>query len=360
MRIGFDSRMLDHPGIGRYIRSLLPEVTKKSKTDEFFIFGNRSLLGDLSLSGNVDIIEYTKPIYSLWEQFPPFDKYGLDIIHVPHFNIPLFSKTPLVVTVHDLIYLFFPESTSSPLAKVYASYMLKKTFNNSSRIIAVSLNTKKDIIKAGGEGIEPKVEVVYEGVTDEFTKNYDETTIKDVRSRHNLGDKILLYVGSVKPHKNIKALLEVFKKLKSWDVPHQLVIAGRWDRKENYLKKDFKELDVKYVGEVSPEDLVALYSMAEALVHLSKYEGFGLTLLEAMKCGTPVVSSNRSSLPEIAGPSAFLVDPDDINNTAEVVYNVLANKDLQEGMIEKGYEQVKKFSWEEAARKTLEIYHNAL
>lgn len=360
MRIGFDARMLDHPGIGRYIRSILPEVIKLSKGDEFFIFGNKDLLGSLSLSGKADIIRYTKPIYSLQEQFAPFDKYDLDILHAPHFNIPLFSKTRLVVTVHDLIYLLFPESTASPLAKMYASYMLGKTFSKSSKIIAVSENTKKDIIKIQGESVAPKIEVVYEGVTDEFIKNYDKTKITDVRSRYSLSEKILLYVGSVKPHKNIKALLEVFKKLKSWGVPHQLVIAGRWDRKENYLKKELEGPDVRYVGEVPQEDLIALYSMTEALVHLSKYEGFGLTLLEAMKCGTPVVSSNRSSLPEVAGSAAFLVDPDDINNTADVVYNVLANKDLQEGMIEKGFQQVKKFSWGEAAKKTLEVYHNAL
>ncbi|MEA3489888.1 MAG: glycosyltransferase family 1 protein [Candidatus Omnitrophota bacterium] len=358
MRIGFDARMIDHPGIGRYISCLLPEVIKQSPGDEFILFGLPEKLGHLGEKGNARIVRWTPAVYSLQEQvFFPYDRYRLDLVHVPHFNIPVLSKAKLVVTIHDLIYLLFPGSVPSPLAGHYARFMINSALRKAGRVITVSKNTKRDLTGMFGEEYSDKIEVIHEAAGNDFKRVKDKTRLADVRCRYRLSEKVILYVGSVKPHKNVGALIEVFGLLKKWGLPHQLVICGRWDRKEDRLKEGMVGRDIKYLGEVPTDDLIALYSMADVLVHLSLYEGFGLTVLEAMQCGTPVVVSDSSSLPEVAGRSAFLVSPSDIEQTADIVYNIIVNKELKSGMVESGLENVKQFSWRETARQTLKVYH---
>jgi glycosyltransferase involved in cell wall biosynthesis len=359
MRIGFDARMASHPGIGRYIKSLIPEMVKQSPEDEFVLYGEAETLEGLVPRESAKVVKWDAPIYSLQEQvFVPSAAGEVDVLHVPHFNIPLGYKGKMVVTIHDLIYLMFPESVPSPLARRYASFMIKQALKRADKVIAVSAHTRDDITRLFGRECEPKIEVVYEAGGRDFHRIEDKTRIADVRSRYRLDDNIILYVGSVKPHKNVGTLLKVFELLRTWDVPHQLVICGRWDSKEDDLKGSVKGRYIRYLGEVPSKDLAVLYSMADALVHLSLYEGFGLTVLEAMQCGTPVVCSDRSSLPEVAGDAAFMVSPDDVRKTADILYNVIMSKELREGLIERGIERARSFSWARAARETLDIYHS--
>ncbi|MDP8299922.1 MAG: glycosyltransferase family 1 protein [Candidatus Tantalella remota] len=359
MRIGIDARMIDHPGIGRYISCLVPELIKQSPKDEFVLFGNRDKLSLLNVVDQGNIVSWDAPIYSIQEQLFPRDcMSNVDIVHVPHFNVPLLCGKKMVVTIHDLIYLLFPKSVSFPLARHYAEFMIRSALKKSEKVITVSQCTKDDLLKIFGDQYASKIDVVHEASGNSFRKVEDKTRIADVKCRYRLGDNIILYVGSVKPHKNTETLIKVFEQLKRWGATHQLVICGRWDKKEDRLKKMMSDPDIKYIGEVPQEDLVVLYSMAEVLVHLSLYEGFGLTVLEAMSCGLPVVVSNTSSLPEVAGKSAFVVDPHDVEQVADTVYNILVSKHLAEGMIETGYEHVKQFSWEKTARETLEVYHS--
>lgn len=138
------------------------------------------------------------------------------------------------------------------------------------------------------------------------------------------------------------------------------MICGRWDKKEDRLKDKLKKRDIRYIGEVPTDDLVALYNMADVLVHLSLYEGFGLTALEAMRCGTPVVVSDSSSLPEVVGESAYVVSPRNVEQIADVVYNILINPELREGMVERGFKRVKEYSWERTALKTLKAYRRTV
>lgn len=359
MKIGIDVRMISHPGIGRYIKSLLPELIRQAPRDEFVLFGKAEKVKDLLASSNVRVLEWDAPIYSPWEQFfAVYEHTDIDVLHVPHFNIPVFFRKKLVVTIHDLIYLLFPRSVPSPVARYYARFMINQALKKAEKVISVSKNTKKDITDIFGKKYGDKVEVIYEACGKEFGRVEDKARIADVRCRYRLEEDIILYVGSVKPHKDIETLIRTFALLKGWGIPHQLVLAGRWDDKENFLKEKMSDRNIRYLGEVPTEDLVVLYSMADVLVHLSLYEGFGLTVLEAMQCGTPVVVSDTSSLPEVVGEAAFKVQSKNYTEIADTIYNVLVNKELRSGMIEAGLENVKRFSWEDAARDTLRVYHN--
>ncbi len=357
MRIGFDARMITHPGIGRYISCLLPEMVKFAPKDKFVLFGDPERLVDIAASGNVSVRRWTAPVYSFREQlFGLFPAKGLDILHVPHFNIPLFFKGKMVVTIHDLIYLLFPGSVPSPLAKRYASFMIASCMKKAVGIIAVSENTRKDLERIYGKARSGKISVVHEASGRSFRLMEDKTKEADVKCRYRLSDRTILYVGSIKPHKNIETLIKAFRLLKDWGVPHQLVICGRWDKKEDRLRAEMSDGLIKYLGEVPAEDLVVLYNMADVLLHPSLYEGFGLTVLEAMRCGTPVVTTDTSSLPEVAGKAAFTVPPLNVEQMADTVYNVLVNEELRKGMVEEGFRQEAKFSWERAARETLDVY----
>ncbi len=353
--------MITHPGIGRYIRSLLTELTRKYPEDKFILFGDPDKLSDFSGKSNVIIKSWKVPIYSVWEQmFGGYLSKDVDVLHTPHFNFPLCCGKKQVITLHDLIYLLFPEAIPSPFARHYAKYMINAALKKADKVIAVSENTRKDLIGNFGRKYSSKIEVIYEAADEKFSRVSEKAGIADIRTRYRLEKNIILYVGSVKPHKNVSTLIRAFSRIKAWGVPHQLVICGRWDKKEDYLKGELNDRNICYVGEVPTKDLVGLYSMADVLVHLSLYEGFGLTVLEAMKCGTPVIVSNSSSLPEVSGSAAFTVSPEDVDQIADTIYNVLINPQLRNGMIEEGEKQVKRFSWEETARKTMEVYRGVV
>ena len=359
MRIGFDARMVDHPGVGRYIKCLLPEIIKQDSKDEFVIFGDSDLLKGIDAAENTSVVSWKAPIYSPQEQFfLPYSGQHLDILHVPHFNVPLLFKGKMVVTIHDLIYLLFPSSVPSPVAKHYASFMIGAALKKADKTIAVSDHTRKDLIKVFGQKYSSGISVVHEAAGSDFRVTEDKEKALNIRDKYDLSERIILYVGSVKPHKNVATLIKVFGLLKEWGIPHQLVVCGKWDKKEDHLRRELEGNDIRYLEKVPTDDLVVLYNIADCLVHLSLYEGFGLTVLEAMQCGTPVVMSDTSSLPEVAGNAALTVSPLNVEQIANTVYNVLVNKQLKEGMIETGFERAGQFSWKKTAQKTLELYND--
>ncbi len=360
MRIGFDTRMITHPGIGRYIKGLLSELILR-KEEVFVLFGDQGKLKQFSDEKNVEIVNWTAPIYSVVEQyFPPYDKYGLDIVHIPHFNVPLFCRTKMVVTIHDLIYLLFPGSAPSFPAKRYARFMIGKSLSRADAVISVSENTKKDLISSFGHKHSNKISVVYEGASDEFRVIEDTVKKTRLKEKYALGDRIILYIGSVKPHKNVGTLIKMYQELKKRGIPHQLVIAGRWDSKEDDLRKFIDSNNVVYLDDVSSSDIVLLYNIAEVLVHLSVYEGFGLTVLEAMQCGTPVIVSEASSIPEVVGKAGITVDPLDVGQISDTVYNMIRNTDIKKDMIDRGLRRSAQFSWEKSALETFAEYKRVL
>ncbi len=289
-----------------------------------------------------------------------------DIIHIPHSGIPVTLKSKVVITIHDLI-PFLAESAAwiSP-GKNGRKYYIKrkdgfcKDVLNSDKIIAVSEYTKNDIIKYFAVKPE-KISTIHLGVDTIFRVCEDKKKQKMVLGKYGISKKYIFFVGMVSARKNIVRLVSSFEKIRKQFSDYQLVIAGRrttyneFSEKLDNLPADIRN-DLLLTEYVSREDLPYLYSGASVCVYPSLYEGFGLPILEAMACGCPVITSNISSMPEVAGGAALLVDPYSTAEIASAMERVLSNPGLQERMREKGMARAKEFSWENTARKTLRVY----
>jgi glycosyltransferase involved in cell wall biosynthesis len=285
---------------------------------------------------------------------------GVDLFHATEHLLPRFSSVRTVFTLHDLIFLFHPE-THKPLNRWFLTLMMPRFLRAADAVIAVSECTKRDAVRFYGIP-EEKITVIYEGVNPRFRPASPET-IAAVRARYGLPEHFILYVGTIEPRKNLTALLEAFHHLlATHDL--RLVIVG----KKGWLYEGFfrrlRELGLEdrviFTGYVPDEDLPAIYSAADLFVFPSLYEGFGLPVLEAMACGTPVICSNTSSLPEVAGDAALLVDPTDVRALAGAMERALTDEHLRSELMAKGLERARWFTWEKAAAKTLEVYRGVL
>lgn len=351
MKIGFDARMIGHPGIGTYIRNLLKAMLAASSGDDFVLYGDPDKLSGFGR----EVIKYKAPVYSYGELFrSPLAKEKFDITHIPHFNAPLGGVKNMVVTIHDLIYLKVPESRSF-ISGIAAKFIISSAVKNAKRIIAVSENTKKDII-GRFPCAQGKVDVVYEGADPVFRRGWDEAKKSAVRNKYGLPREFILFVSAIKKHKNIERLIEVYSGLRNKGMRQRLVIVGRCSPKEDGLLKKIKSSDALYLGEIPLDDLAVVYGLAALLVFPSLYEGFGLPVLEAASSGVAVACSNASSILEVAGGAAEYFDPRDPAGMRDAILKVLSDEKLRMGLVEKGLDNLKKFSWENAAAKTLETY----
>jgi glycosyltransferase involved in cell wall biosynthesis len=352
MRIGFDARMITHPGIGTYIRNLLSAMTQQLKSEELVLFGEADNLFEYK---NATIIEHKVGIYSFKELFSnPFKGHDLDLVHVPHFNAPLAKINNLVITIHDLIYLKFNES-SSFAKKAAGRLVISRAVKNARKIIAVSENTRRDIEQyfPNSKG---KIEVIYEDSDPVFLKNINSNKIQEIKKKYNLPDKIILFVGTLKKHKNIERLVDAYLSMKNRGIEHLLVVVGRYRPQEPEILKKINSSGAVYLGEVPLDDLIAIYNFATVLVIPSLYEGFGLPALEAMTCGLPVVSSCLASLPEVIGEAGVLFNPYDVSDMTNKIISVLVDEKFRQGLINKGRQRLEKFSWQKTAQETLRIY----
>ncbi len=287
----------------------------------------------------------------------------MDLFHATEHLLPRLSSVRTVFTLHDLIFLFHPE-THKPLNRWFLTLMMPRFLRAADAVIAVSECTRRDAVRAYGIP-EEKITVIYEGVSPRFRPASPEA-IQAVRAKYRLPERFILYVGTIEPRKNLTALLEAYAALQSRNTQHaaRLVIVG----KKGWLYEGFfrrlRELGLEervyFTGYVPDEDLPALYSAADLFVFPSLYEGFGLPVLEAMACGVPVVCSNTSSLPEVAGDAALLADPTDIRALAAAMERALTDEALRASLRARGLERARQFTWEEAAKRTVEVYHQVL
>lgn len=354
MRIGFDARMIDHPGIGRYIKSLLSTMFLLDKGSEFILYGDLEKLREFKYRAKIE--QYSTPIYS-WSEFlsHPFKKNKPDIVHIPHFNVPFYDIKNLVVTIHDLIYLEIPESNPYIIKDIAVKYAISRAIKKADRVIAVSENTKKDILKHFPDA-EKKISIIYEAADPIFKKIEDKSRLDQIRQKYNLPKDIILFVGSLKRHKNIERLIDAYNELKRRGINYKLVIIGRYRPREAEILEKVKTADTLYLEEISTEDLVVIYNLATLLVIPSLYEGFGLPVLEAMACGVPVVCSKVSSLPEVAADAAIYFNPESIEDIANTIGRVLMDLDLRQSLIKEGFKNLKRFSWDKTALSTEQIY----
>lgn len=279
-----------------------------------------------------------------------------DVLFVPAHVLPLVCPVPCVVTVHDLGYLYCPEAHRR-LDRWYLDWTTRRHAHLAARVIADSQATRADLIRLYQADPE-RVVVVYPG-RDESFEQADPGAIAAVKARHNIRGQYLLFLGTLQPRKNLARLVDAFARLEPASHDLQLVLAGKkgWltDDLFTRLKSLGMERRVVFTGYVTDEDKAALLSGALALVYPSLYEGFGLPVLEAMACGTPVLTSNVSSLPEVAGDAALLVDPLDTDAISAGMSRLTTDADLRDTLVEKGHAQVARFSWADAAREILQV-----
>lgn len=361
--IGIDVRMWEHPGIGRYLRELVAALSASGARQSFCFLGfprTAAILAQHFPSAKFE--KASSRIYGLREQEElwRFSR-KVDLLHVPHFNAPLFSSSKLIVTVHDLIYLKSARYSGSYLGKLYARTLFQGLARNAAAVIAVSRFTMNDLIRAFPK-LAGRVEVIHEAASAHFRQSPDPKALRAVRDRFALSSSFILFVGSFKSHKNLPVLLDAFQGIrKKSGMAHELVLVGKKDPKEKALLRRLEGLPhVRCLGSMPDESLFALYHLAEVLVVPSLWEGFGLPVLEAMACGTPVICSDRSSLPEVAGDAALTFDPERVDQLEELLVRVLQDGDLRQKLSAKGLERSSRFSWESAAQETLKLYERVL
>ncbi|NIT04313.1 glycosyltransferase [Candidatus Saccharibacteria bacterium] len=374
LRIGIDARLWGPygRGVGRYVENLVENLEEVDKKNEYVIFLREQNFDLYNPRGkNFSKVLADVPWYGVAEQtaLPKiFFAQNLDVLHVPHFNVPVFYSGNMVVTIHDLTMLRFGgrEATTRALPL----YLLKRlglwavlstALRRASAIVTPSQFVKDDVVRTFR--ITPKkVFATYEaGVLGGKGRTREEREVEDVLGRHEITKPYILYVGGFYPHKNIARLLEAVKilneKLKQ---KTQLVLVGAEDVFRARVARQALEVGalkyISFTGYVTDDDLVDLYKNAEAYVQPSLSEGFGLPSLEAMALGVPVVESNSSCLPEIAGEAALYFDPYDAGDIAEKLGKVLSSKSLRQKLVKKGLKRSKEFSWEEMARETVEVY----
>jgi glycosyltransferase involved in cell wall biosynthesis len=373
MRIGIDARFFGSigKGLGRYTQKLIENLERVDRENHYFVFLRRENWNEYKPKRkNFTKVLADVPWYTLQEQIKMptiLEKCGLDLVHFPHFNIPLSYKGRFVVTIHDLILFRHPTRKASRLS--IPGYFFKKSayrlvinlaIRNSQQIIAVSEHTKKDILK--NFNIDPdKIGVTYEGV-DSF-ENAPLQTPEEILQKYGIMKPYVLYVGNAYPHKNLERLLLVHKELSKRHQGLSLVLAGREDYFYKRLKKIAKKISAPktiFPDHISDDDLPTIYRESKLYVFPSLYEGFGLPPLEAMVRNVPVVSSNASCLPEILGDAAFYFDPRGLTEASEAIEKVLTDSQLRKKLIAAGKERVKKFSWEKMAKETLHIYQKSI
>jgi|WetSurMetagenome_2_1015567.scaffolds.fasta_scaffold01305_9 glycosyltransferase involved in cell wall biosynthesis len=365
----------EYSGVSWYTLDLLTEILRQDKTNGYVLYYNSG--HDVSArmpkfeQGNVKIIStcYPNKIFNYFLQkifqWPKIDKLlGVDAFWSLHFNFSSFSKNcKMILTVHDLSFLAYPEFFSARKNFWHRMLGAKKFIARADKIIAISENTKNDLIKFAAVPAE-KISVIYSGVGAEFrpTKATDENLIK-IKNKYNLPDKFILNIGTIEPRKNITGLIKAFDKIA--DQPglkdYFLIIVGGggWKNKEIYRAiNSAKNKDrIKIIGYIEKIERVYFYNLATIFCYPSFYEGFGLPILEAMASGAPVTTSNVSSMSEVAGDAAILIDPNDINSLAEVIKQLAGDENLRQTLSQRGILQAKKFSWGKAAEEYIKIFN---
>ena len=362
-----DARMIRHSGIGTYVRGLAGEFQRHSFFKDH-ILGLALPPPLFSERGIVEkIIPFHSSVYSVQEQMEyPMRLKQCRLWHAPHYNIPLLKgKAQLVVTVHDLIHWIFKNQFYSPAEAAYAWFFFRRLAHSADRIIAVSKRTRDDLIQHFKVAPE-KIRVIYEGVSEDFFEIPDASRRRQILSKYHLSEPFFLYVGLLKPHKNVNRLLRVFAKLRAQGkTKSSLVVVGKKDRK---YPKGFELTEglktgngVYYFPQVdSREELACLYASAQALVHPSLYEGFGLTCLEAMASGTPVTVSRAASLPEVVGEAGHYFDPYSDDSLSQALIEMEKDERMRKELAEKGKLRARQFSWAKTAVATIQVYQELL
>jgi glycosyltransferase involved in cell wall biosynthesis len=362
-KVTIDARWLAG-GIGTYTRQLLAGICQSPNGFEVrAIARQRDAKLVAQWCPRVKVVNTST--YTLREQLAiPWAAKGCDLLHVPHYNAPLFHRGPMLVSILDLIHITDPVYSRGLRSWVYARPMLNLVARKAQHIVTISEYSKAQIVERLGVQAD-KVTAIYCGVNGQFHSEDRKQVYAAVSEALCIKEPYLLFVGSLKPHKNIFTLLQAFALLRRrYDIPQRLLIVGDDARWKSMLIEECARLGIRcatdFVPYVSQALLPKVYAAADLLVMPSTIEGFGLPVLEAMASGTPVVCSRAASLPEVAGDAALYFDPASAEELAAMIEKVLSSTELQESLRAMGLERAKQFTWEESTRKHVELYHRLL
>jgi len=370
MQIGIDGRYIqDHfPGIGRYTYNLIKGLAKVNRENTLFVLHNPQLvntrhpLSALVQLSKMELVRAKTPTFSPAEQWhlPELARrLKLDLLHSPYYVKPYFLPCVSVVTIYDALSHRYPQYLPSTWHRLAFLITTRLAIVSARGIIATSWSTKEDLVKFFRVK-EEKIAVTYLAAGEEF-RPQSTKAIDEMRERYSLPKDYLLYLGINKPHKNLTRLIEAYSRL---ETDRALVLAGREDPRYRGARQAVEKLGLRgrviFLGDISETLLPTLYAGAELFLFPSLYEGFGLPVLEAMACGTPVVCSNTSSLPEIVGEAAVTFDPLNVVEMAQAIAKALGDEELRKEMMERGLAQAQKFSWERTACETLALYREVI
>lgn len=370
LAIGMDVRRAGGFGVGVYIRNLIESMGRIAPQHEYVLIGGEKQRQQFAdAPKNFRFALYDRPYDSRWSHLDyglELRRLGLDVFHMPHRWVPLTTPKPYVVTLHDLSEIAsWSGENGGRFREHWGHAVLHRGIHRATRIISVSEATKDDAVRR--LGIAPsRIDVIPDAVDSRIAQPVTEDEKRETLERYSIEDPLILYAGRIQPHKNIPRLIEAFAVVRSqlenhWKFHHlKLVIIGddmtADPNVRHTMLRTRTQRSVRFLGFVPVETLRVFYASATVFLFPSLYEGFGMPPLEAMAHGTPVVTSNVSSLPEAVGDAAVLVNPENVFDIARGLRKVLLEDEFREQLTTKGREQVKKFSWDRSAAQILNIY----
>ncbi|WP_322495761.1 glycosyltransferase family 1 protein [Chloroflexus sp.] len=375
MRIAVNAHLLAHTrsfrraGVSHYIEQVLLHLAQIDRANHYTVYTTRGLdQAALGLPANFVVKPSQLPTINPrvripWEQgIAPLILRGTADLYHGCLNVaPLLSPVPTVITIHDLAFIRFPQ-TFRAYNRIYLDLATRLSARRASRILAVSEHTKREVV--GLLGIPPERVIVTPNAARNHFRPPAPAAIEQLRASHGLPERFVLYVGTLEPRKNLTTLLEAFA-LVSQSVPDAPLLIGGgkgWMYEPIFARLEQLNLRdrVKFAGYLPEEELPLWYAAATVFVFPSIYEGFGMPPLEAMACGTPVITSNTSSLPEVVGDAGLMVAPTDTIGLAEAIRRVLVDADLRAELRQRGLARARRFSWADTAAKTLAAYREAV
>lgn len=370
MIIGIDASRAfsgERTGIEEYSFQVIKNLLDKLKGDQVFLYIRQGQEIGFNIPKNWSVKKIKWPW--LWTQLGlslEMLLHPVDVLFVPAHVVPIIHPKKTIVTVHGLEYEFFPEGYSF-WERMYMRWSIKLSCRWAEKIIAVSENTKKDLINLY-KVPEGKIEVIYEGTSVSViaseakqSRDYaDRIATVATLPRNDKSEPYILFIGRLEARKNIIGTIKAFEILnEKYKIPHQLILAGKFGHEskgiKEYLASSPHQSEIILPGFVSEAEKQELLKYADAFLFPSFYEGFGLPILEAQSAGVPVITSDISSLPEVAGEGALFVDPNSPKQIAEAAYSLISDKSLRDAIIEKGHKNAQKFNWEKCAVKIAEI-----
>lgn len=367
MKIGIDARsLLGTPtGVGRYLKNLLTHFCQLDTQNSYVLYIDRPCPIPLIHQVNFQQKTLTLPVaqnYFTWNHFrlpPELWRHPVDIFHFPFYTMPVVRNYKSIVSIHDITYEVHPEWYSWKGLLAMRAFS-KFAARHADIILTCSWNTKRDIITHYGIP-EDTIVVTHYGIEQRFRPLSDKAMLEGLRRQYDItAQDVILYVGSIHTRRNVEQLIRAFQQI-SRNMPDvQLLIVGKREYPYLDIETLLKELEltdrILLPGYVPDDDLPGLYNLASVSIYPSSYEGFGFPVLEAMACGTPVITSNTSSLPEVSGDAAVCIDPLNIDEIAEALSQMLRDSTLRRQYIERGLARAAQFPWERTARQTLDIY----